>query len=215
MHGPVNILVGITGSVAAVKCKELIDGLHERLPLLVPSIKDRQLQIKVVLTKNATYFTSILNETKSDGNEIPSKNPITILHDADEWDNSTGNYQRGDQVLHIELRKWASLFLIAPIDANTLAKMANGICDNLLTCILRCWDPKKPLLVAPAMNTMMWEHPVTLQHLKTIQSWGFDLTVIQPVLKLLACGDYGIGAMESVEEILKAIGTKISNNYLI
>ena len=63
MQDPVNILVGVTGSVAAIKSKELIDGLKKKLPLLVPSLKDRPLEVKVVLTKNAIYFTSIFNES--------------------------------------------------------------------------------------------------------------------------------------------------------
>lgn len=81
-----------------------------------------------------------------------------VLRDDDEW--SCWN-KREDPVLHIELRKWADVFLVAPLSANTLAKMANGLCDNLLTCVARAWDFKRPLLVAPAMNTLMWESPFT------------------------------------------------------
>lgn len=83
------------------------------------------------------------------------------------------------------MRKWADLLLIAPLDANTLAKFSNGICDNLLTCILRCWDPKKQILLAPAMNTLMWDHPVTSTQLNIIKSWGFNIAVIDPIVKLL------------------------------
>ena len=65
-------------------------------------------------------------------------------------------------MLHIELRKLASILIIAPLSANTMGKIANGLCDNLLTCIARCWDLKRnPFIVAPAMNTMMYEHPIT------------------------------------------------------
>ena len=208
-----NILLGITGSVAAIKSKELIDGLTKQLPRLVPSLKDRQFEVKVVLTNNAKYFTSILNEPHNNQEQENLLHNF-VFQDSDEWNNSSGMFHRGDKVLHIELRKWAHLFLVAPLDANTLAKMSNGTCDNLLTCILRCWDPQKPLLLAPAMNTMMWEHPITLEQLKKINSWGFNLTVIEPVSKLLACGDFGNGAMESVEEIIKTVGKILICNVL-
>lgn len=80
--------------------------------------------------------------------------------DQDEWD---GWNQRNDPVLHIELRKLADLLLISPLSANTMAKVSNGLSDNLLTSVFRCWDfkNKKPLLLAPAMNTLMYESPIT------------------------------------------------------
>ena len=75
---------------------------------------------------------------------------------------------RGDPVLHIELRKWADLLIVAPLDANTLAKFALGLSDNCLTCVFRAWDFAKPVILAPAMNTFMWESPVTLRHLRQL-----------------------------------------------
>ena len=77
-------------------------------------------------------------------------------------------YHRGDEVLHIEFRKWADLFLVAPLDANTLAKFALGISDNFLSCVFRAWDFAKPVILAPAMNTLMWDSPVTLRHLRQL-----------------------------------------------
>lgn len=88
----------------------------------------------------------------------------------DEW--SLWN-ERGDPVLHIELRRWADVFVISPLDANTMGKIANGICDNLLTCVARAWDPKMPLLFAPAMNTMMFDHPLTKEHRKKFIDLGY------------------------------------------
>lgn len=92
---------------------------------------------------------------------------VECLVDEDEQSRWT---KRGDPVLHIELRKWADALIIAPLSANTLAKVANGLCDNLVTLVCRCWDMKlrekgegesnrkliKPIITAPAMNTMMW-----------------------------------------------------------
>ena len=92
--------------------------------------------------------------------------------------------------------------LIAPLDANTLAKISSGICDNLLCCVVRAWDVgRKSLIVAPAMNTFMWQHPITSEHLKRIESFGY--IVIQPIEKTLICGDVGLGAMASIDHIIK------------
>src|SRR6185369_6888844 len=95
------------------------------------------------------------------------RNQQAMVIDEDEWPgrNDGQRYERSDQVLHIELRRWAEVFLIAPLDANTLAKLANGLCDNCLTCVWRAWDQARPLFLAPAMNTLMWQHPLTVRHL--------------------------------------------------
>lgn len=83
--------------------------------------------------------------------------------DSDEWNSWE---KRQDPVLHVELRKLAKVMVMAPLSANTMAKFANGLCDNLLTCVFRCWDfkseqAKGSVIVAPAMNTFMYEHPIT------------------------------------------------------
>ena len=88
-----------------------------------------------------------------------------------------------------------------------MAKAANGTCDNLLTCILRAWDFAKPLLVAPAMNAAMWDHPTTTEHLARLKSFGYR--VIDPVRKTLACGDEGIGAMAEVVAIARALQREV------
>ncbi|MGB1595510.1 MAG: flavoprotein, partial [Promethearchaeia archaeon] len=92
---------------------------------------------------------------------------------------------------------------VAPCSANTLAKLANGMSDNLATCCLRAWDPAKPLIVAPAMNTVMWEHPATKLHLDTLQSWGCH--IIPPASKTLACNDVGRGALAAEGDILQCV----------
>eukprot|EP00761_Pharyngomonas_kirbyi_P001511 gb/GECH01001515.1/.p1 GENE.gb/GECH01001515.1/~~gb/GECH01001515.1/.p1 ORF type:complete len:184 (+),score=33.79 gb/GECH01001515.1/:1-552(+) len=177
-----NILVAATGSVASIKLSSLVANLKSYG------------KVKVVLTESSQHFLNeddILHMKENDG---------SVYTDQDEWASWKG---RGDPVLHIELRKWADIMLIAPLSANTLAKMAAGICDNLLTCVCRAWDYNKPLIVAPAMNTMMWEHPFTEMHLKTIKELG--IIVISPVSKTLICGDSGIGAMASVDHIVKEV----------
>lgn len=131
---------------------------------------------------------------------------LELLSDADEWQNWR---EIKDPVLHIELRRWADIFVIAPLDANTLAKIANGICDNLLTCIARCWDMNRPFVVYPAMNTLMWEHPVTAKHIDAISSFGIQ--VESPQSKLLACGDTGMGGMATVNHIVNTVVSLITS----
>jgi len=112
-------------------------------------------------------------------------------------------YEDYNKVLHIELVKWADVLVIAPLSANTLAKIANGICDNLVTNCARAWDFSKPFIVAPSMNTNMYNHPITKTHIDSIKSWG--VKVVDPVVKTLYCGDTGIGAMADVNDIINTI----------
>ena len=135
-------------------------------------------------------------------------------------------HKLGDPVLHIDLRDWADILVVAPLSAHTLAKISNGFCDDTLSCVIRAWDfghgsrPGKPLCLAPAMNTAMWEHPLTKTQLSTIQSfWNsnhFDghgrrrestkmIKIIEPQPKRLACGEIGNGALASVDDILGAV----------
>ena len=165
---------------------------------------------------------------------------LRILVDADdEWKEWQ---QLGDPVLHIDLRDWADLLLVAPLSAHTLAKIANGLCDDTLSCVIRAWDfghgrrPAKPLVLAPAMNTAMWDHPLTQTQLSTIRGFCNEsrcpvahlkesriegnkmvgVHVIAPQVKTLACGEVGDGALASVDEILKVashvVGSGSSNS---
>uniref|UniRef100_A0A5F9CD97 Flavoprotein domain-containing protein n=1 Tax=Oryctolagus cuniculus TaxID=9986 RepID=A0A5F9CD97_RABIT len=118
--------------------------------------------------------------------------------------------QRCDPVLHIDLRRWADLMLVAPLDANTLGKVASGICDNLLTCVIRAWDRSKPLLFCPAMNTAMWEHPITAQQVDQLKAFGY--IEIPCVAKKLVCGDQGLGAMAEVETIVDKVREILSQH---
>lgn len=148
-------------------------------------------EIRVVLTENAVHFLDL---------ESIRKEVDFVYRDKDEWAAWGG---RGDPVLHIDLVKWADVFIIAPLDANSLGKISSGICDNLLLCTVRAWDLKKPLFFAPAMNTKMWNHPVTAEQITKLQGWGY--TQIPPISKLLMCGDEGVGAMAEVLAIVDAI----------
>lgn len=172
------ILLAASGSVASIKFESLCRSFCEWA------------EVKAVATKSSLHFL--------DKSSLPRE--VTLYTDEEEW----SSWKKiGDGVLHIELRKWADLMIIAPLSANTLAKIAGGLCDNLLTCIVRAWDYNKPLYVAPAMNTFMWSNPFTKRHLDTINDLGISL--IPPVTKRLACGDYGNGAMAEPSEIYTTV----------
>lgn len=200
------VLLGVTGSVAAIKTPELVHALQ-----------NAGHEIKVVATEASLYFFKL--------DAVPAK----VILDRDEWPGREGGkqWQRTEDVLHIELRRWADFLVIAPLDANTLAKLAVGLSDNCLTCVWRAWDLNKPVLIAPAMNTLMWEHPLTVQHLRRLAKQykikskkkknaddvanGIRLaglpqfSIAGPVSKKLACGDVGQGAMAEVIEIVEAV----------
>jgi phosphopantothenoylcysteine decarboxylase len=208
-----NILLGVTGSVAAIKTPEIVN-----------SLRSRGHSVKVVATQGSLYF---FDPVALDPSRV-LRNPGVVIVDDDEWPGRADGerYRRGDTVVHIELRRWADLFLVAPLDANTLAKLACGICDNCLTCVWRAWDSTRPIVIAPAMNTFMWEHPLTCRQLRAlaaeagaghvpgnlddsatlaqINSRSPTLRIVGPQTKALACGDIGIGAMADVAELLAA-----------
>ncbi|MCL4163915.1 UNVERIFIED_CONTAM: hypothetical protein GTU68_031821 [Idotea baltica] len=171
------ILLCATGSVAAIKT-----------PVLGAALQSDH-TVKIAMTKSAKFF---LDKYYNDSD--------ILYQDKDEWNDS---YKLGEPVLHIDLRAWADLLVIAPCSANSLAKISYGLADNLTTCVARAWDFEKPCILAPAMNTMMWDNPVTREHLDRVQGRGF--TIVDPIAKKLACGDIGIGAMAEVETIVNCI----------
>jgi phosphopantothenoylcysteine synthetase/decarboxylase len=196
----VNVILGMTGSVASIKARELITKLAFLAAPRLPSLK-------VVATKAAKHFFNW-----EELNEFWFHHAVEFHSDEEEW----RDWKKvGDPVLHIELRRWADILVIAPCSANTLAKLANGLCDDLLSCIVRAWDfkdPNKRLVIAPAMNTMMWESPFTQKHLETLVELGGGtmddqkrVQIIGPVEKTLACGDVGNGAMASPEDIARLV----------
>ncbi|OAI41672.1 phosphopantothenoylcysteine decarboxylase, partial [Planctomycetaceae bacterium SCGC AG-212-D15] len=157
------VLLGVTGSVAAIRTPELFAAL-------VAAGHD----VKVVATAASLYFfdpAEIASRApRASGKQPEAIESRTLFRDEDEWPGRRdgARYRRDDPVLHIELRRWAELLVVAPLDANTLAKFANGLADNCLTCVWRAWNPARPIVLAPAMNTLMWEHPLTARHLRQL-----------------------------------------------
>ena len=171
------LLIGITSSIAAY-----------RLPNIISMLRKKDIIVKTIVTERAKSFVA------PQALAVMSQNPC--LTDEDEW-----NYK--DNVLHIELAKWCDAMLIAPLTANTLAKISNGLCDNLLTSTVRALG-ETPLFFAPAMNTRMWENPLTAAQLESSKKY-YNITVIPPIEKRLADGDSGMGALAEDETIIKAV----------
>ena len=203
--GKHHILLAATGSVATIK-----------IPLITEALSSRQnVSIRIVLTPSAERFLIGQSEEQPDLMSLDKLPNIDgIYHDADEWSKP---WVRGDKILHIELRRWAHVLLIAPLSANSLAKMVNGISDGLLMSVIRAWDTtgiidqrRKRTVVAPAMNTAMWHHPITKKQIKVLeQDWGTGdegwVTVLRPTEKELACGDVGDGAMMDWRQIVEFV----------
>lgn len=189
------ILLGLTGSVATILYQKLIKSLEE--------VGD----VSVIMTPRAEHFVQkgfdgvkVFRDSKEWTWFHPNKdvNSSVVWNHDDFMDDK---WKKNDEILHINLRDKYSALIIAPCSANTLAKMANGICDNLLTSVARAWDFNRPLIIAPAMNTYMWEHPTTNEHIQKLRSWG--CTVVPPQSKMLACKTEGMGALADIIRIVE------------
>ncbi len=182
-----NILIGITSSISAYKIYELI-----RL------YKKNDFNVKVITTPNALNFISpLVIETLSE-NKIYCE-----------------QFKSRDDVEHISLANWADIFVIAPISANTISKLALGLADNLLSSVFCAYlGYKKPILLAPAMNTGMWENPIIQNHIETLKKYNCDF--IEPQEGFLACGTKGKGRLAQIDfiyqETLRNLFQKKENN---
>ncbi len=183
-----NLLIGVTGSVASILTPKIIEAFQ------------KDYNICLVCTDQSLRFFN------KDEIVIPWEKGAKcggIYTDKDEW--NFENWDKKEGVLHIDLRNWADALLIAPLSANTLAKMANGLCDNLLTSIVRAWDTDiKPMFVAPSMNCYMLSSKLTAKHLTAIKDI-YDAKIINPQEKTLACSDFGNGALAEISDIVKTV----------
>ncbi len=173
-----NILLGLTGSIAAYKSADLVSKLVQA-----------GADVHVIMTESATKFITPLTL------KTLSKNPVSI----DLWEEES-DWHPG----HVELADKCDLFVIAPATANTLAQFAHGNAESLLSSVYLV--NRSTVLIAPAMNGKMWDHPATVANKKTLIERGH--LFIEPVDGMLACGYEGCGKLAPVDHIFKAILTQ-------
>src|SRR3954462_14188074 len=168
-----NVVLGVTGSIAAYKAADLASRLTKE-----------GANVRVVMTADAQKFITPL------AFKTLSRNPVvTNLYDEEE----------GWKPTHIRLADEADLLLIAPATANVLAKLAHGLADDALSCIALALNPNARLLVAPAMNGKMWGHAATQQNVQTVRARGVEF--IGPEAGMLSCGYEGLGRLWNIDEI--------------
>src|SRR5687767_10378230 len=168
-----NIVLGVTGSIAAYKAADLVSKL----------VKGGA-TVNVVMTNDAQKFITPL------AFKTLSRNPVvTNLYDEEE----------GWKPTHIRLADEADLLLVAPATANIIAKLAHGLADDALTCIALALNPRARVLIAPAMNGKMWGHAATQQNVQTLRARGVEF--IGPEEGMLSCGYEGLGRLWNVDEI--------------
>ena len=174
------VILGVTGSIAAYKAANLASML-----------KKQHADVQVIMTKNATQFMNPITFESLTGNKCL----------VDTFDR---NFQF--QVEHVALAKRADLAIVAPATANIMAKLAHGLADDMLTTtLLACRCPK---LIAPAMNTRMYENPVTQDNMDILRKYGFR--IIEPAVGHLACGDTGAGKLPQETLLLECILDEIA-----
>ena len=174
------VLLGVTGSIAAYKIASLASAL-----------KKLHADVHVLMTENATNFINPITFETLTGNKCL----------VDTFDR---NFQYS--VEHVSLAKKADIFMLAPASANVIGKIAHGIADDMLTTTIMACKCKK--IVAPAMNTNMFENPIVQDNLKTLEHYDYE--VISPAVGYLACGDTGAGKMPEPELLLEYILREIS-----
>jgi phosphopantothenoylcysteine synthetase/decarboxylase len=171
-----NILLGVTGGIAAYKAVDLAGKLTAA-----------GAGVRAVMTESAGQLVGPKSFEAVTGSPV-----FTSL-----WTDPQGH-----QMSHIALADWAQIVVVAPATADIIAKVANGICDDLLSTVLcTCWAT--PMLFAPAMNTRMWENPATQRNVQTLRDIG--VRMVGPTAGRLACGTEGLGRMAEPPEILAAI----------
>ena len=169
------VLLCVTGGIAVFKAAALTSQLYQK-----------GAEVKVMMTKSAQQFVTPLTF------QTLSRNPVYV---------DTFDEKDPKKIAHIELADWADIVVIAPATANILAKLANGIADDMISTTLTATTA--PILIAPAMNTHMYEHPAVQKNMKTLASFGYQF--IEPGEGLLACGYVGKGRLAEPEEIANAI----------
>jgi len=180
------ITLAITGSIAAYKTVDLVS-----------SLKKQGHSVTVLMTQAATAFIQPLTL------QVLSQNTVHL---------DVMQAPFPDQVNHIQIGKETDLFIVVPATANTITKLAYGFADNMVTSTALALPDNIPKLLAPAMNTKMFTHPATQTNLKTLESYGYE--IISPKESLLACGDFGSGALAYLEIIIERIKETLNEQTL-
>ena len=180
---PARLLLGVSGGIAAYKAADLTS-----------SALRAGYEVRVVMTEAATRFITPLTFEALTGHPV--------LVDALSL---SGAHAPGETSIdHIAWARWADLACVAPLTANTLARLAVGLADDALTAVWMALPASTPSVLCPAMNTHMWEQPVVQRNIRWIDDLGRH-TWVWPIAKRLACGDVGVGGLAEVPDILTAL----------
>lgn len=177
-----SILLGVSGSISAYKSADITS---QFLKL--------GYNVEIIMTDNSTKFITPLTL------QALSKNPVHL---------NVMEEINANKITHIELAKKADAFLVAPASANMLAKLAHGIADDMLSTVALALKPTIPKFIAPAMNTTMYQNAITQRNIQILKEIGYK--EIEPREALLACGDFGHGALATVETIVEEMTKTIS-----
>jgi len=171
------VLLCISGGIATYKICEVISLLKKEAA---------NIEFKTIMTKNATRFVTPLTFEALTNSEVSCSTFDDPMH-------------------HISWAKWCDICCIAPLTANTLAKIALGLCDDMLTTTVCAIPNTTPVLFCPAMNTEMWNKKTIQKNVQILEDLGY--TQVAPTEKLLACGDYGVGALAEPNDIVQQVKT--------
>lgn len=169
------VVVGVTGGIACYKAVEVVNALTKA-----------GVNVHVIMTENATEFVTPLTF------QTLSHNPVAVnmFDPIAQWDTE-----------HISLAKKADLFLIVPATANVIGKIAHGIADDMLTTTMMA--TRSPVIIAPAMNSAMWENPIVVDNVERLKTYGYIF--LEPETGLLACKDVGSGKLMNWEKIVEVV----------
>jgi phosphopantothenoylcysteine decarboxylase/phosphopantothenate--cysteine ligase len=184
---PARVLVGVTGGIAAYKAADLTSKLV-----------GAGLSVRVAMTQAATAFVGPLTFEALTGHPVLTQ----VL--------ATGASPDGASAIeHISWARWPDVVIVAPLSANTLARLAHGLAEDALTTVLHALRPDVPVVLAPAMNTAMWEHPAVVRNLRLVDELG-RYRFIAPTAKRLACGEVGVGGLAEVPDLVAAVEAAVA-----
>jgi len=176
-----NIFLGVSGGIAAYKAVDFVS-----------KCRKQGWNVRVAMTRSATRFVGPLTFEGMSGHPVM----VDALADG-------AGAGEASSIDHIDWAKWADVAVIAPATANIMGKLACGLADDAVTTVLMAIPASVPRILAPAMNTAMWENPVVQRNRSWLQDLGFH--EVEPIVKRLACGDVGQGALADTQEIVDAV----------